>query len=191
MGCTAGSNQNPTESKAEMFPEALVACPSLCRMKTDPERGLVFRRGRTLPASDISPPTSLLPHVPQAPYRVLEPPWKGGPFALSVGASRINCLGERDVGSGSRTATCPGCWILMGAAVYLSHKDLPRLRDVCGDNTVFCPQTGNGQMTIPGNRIYYIYLNNLVTEIANFLSLKRKLKINKQTKISLESVFSC
>ena len=78
----------------------------------------------------------------------------------------------------------------MGAAVYLSRKDLLHCsRKVCGDNTVFCPQTGNGQMTIPGNRIYYIYLNKLVTEITNFLSLKRKLKINKVKKFPLR-VFS-
>ena len=52
-----------------MPPEALVAHPSLCRMNTETQRGLVFRGLRTLPASDTRPPASLLPQVLPTPDR--------------------------------------------------------------------------------------------------------------------------
>lgn len=57
-----------------MTPEALVACPSLCRIKIETQREDWSSEGaKPSQHRDTGPPASLLPHVPQAPCRVLEP----------------------------------------------------------------------------------------------------------------------
>ena len=135
-------------------------------------------RDRTGPQRAQSHPSirhrsSCLPpaHVPLAPGQGLEPPAKG-PLCPRVGASGLTCLAERDALSGPRAAACPQCWAFQEPLpIYPCKGPLPCLGNVCGDNTVFRPQTGNGQLIISGNSIYY--LNNLVTHTDNIFFLKK------------------
>ena len=89
-------------------------CPQKPWWHIPPFAGWTLRpRERTGLQRTQNPPSirhmsSRLPPVsgPTDPCSRPEPPWERGPLAPSVGASRITCLREWDVGSGSTAAAC-------------------------------------------------------------------------------------
>ena len=81
--------------------------PPFARWKLRPRERTGLQRTQNPPSfghmSSCLPPAS----GSTDPWSRPEPPWERGPLAPSVGASRITCLRERGVGSGSRAAACP------------------------------------------------------------------------------------
>lgn len=111
----------PKDSKAEMLPEALVAHPSFCRMKTETQR-------EDWSSEDSEPPSIRHTSSRSSCLRFYQPLTeaknhcgKGVPW-FPVGASRITCLEERDVGMDPKVTGLLGRRYFMTAFVYLSQN---------------------------------------------------------------------
>ena len=138
---TAGSNHKPKDSKAKMPPEAMVAHPSLCRMKTETQREDWSSQHQT---HILPPPSCLRLYWPLIKART----------TLGKGSLGSQCRSIMDYlparagcGQWIQSRHLPGCWSFPGAAAYLSCKALlPGLWNVC-------PLTGNSQPPISSNRV--------------------------------------
>ena len=90
--------------------------PPFAGWKLRPRERTGFQKTQNPPS--IRHMSSRLPYASSStnPWSRPEPPWERGPLAPSVGASRITCLREQGVGSGSRAAACPDAgvsWVLL------------------------------------------------------------------------------
>lgn len=118
-------------------------------MKTETQRE-DWSSGDSEPSQhpDTVPPVSLLPQGSTNP----EPPWEGVPW-LPVREHHTDYLpARRDVGSGSELHRLPGCWSFPVLLPIYPAKALLQACETWRGQQGLCPLTGNGQMTIPGNR---------------------------------------